>query len=128
MRAAFRTLLAIAVLCAAGCASPEAPVVPRHARLGDSPLPGTIGILVNRGAAGVIVAAVAQGSPAAEAGLHVGDIVLRYNGVSITDSDQFYRMMLDSAPGSTAQVELLRADTVLRLRVPVEQIDTAWRA
>jgi S1-C subfamily serine protease len=54
--------------------------------------------------------------------------VVRYNGVSIKDADQLYRMMLDSAPGSTAQVELLRAGTVHRLDVPVEQIDTAWRA
>jgi S1-C subfamily serine protease len=126
--AAFRTLLAIGVLHAAGCVSPEAPVVPQHARHSDSPLPGTIGIVVKGGTAGVVVAAVKQNSPAADAGLRVGDVVVRYNGVSITDSDQLYRMMLDSAPGSTARVELLRAGTVHRLDVPVEQIDTAWRA
>ena len=126
--AAFRTLLAIGAFCAAGCVSPEAPVVPQHTRHSDSPLPGTIGIVVKGGAAGVVVAAIKQDSPAAGAGVRVGDVVVRYNGVSIKDADQLYRMMLDSAPGSTAQVELLRAGTVHRLDVPVEQIDTAWRA
>ena len=66
--------------------------------------------------------------PAAEAGLRAGDVLLRYNGVPIADGDQFYRMMLDTPPGSTARLELLRAGTVLRVDVPVEQIDTGWRA
>jgi S1-C subfamily serine protease len=126
--AALRSLIAIGVLCAAGCASREAPVVPQQARHSDNPLPGTIGIVVKGNAAGVVVAAVGHNSPAANAGLRVGDVVVRYNGVPITDSDQFYRMMLDSTPGSTARVELLRAGTVQRLDVPVVQVDTAWRA
>ena len=77
--------------------------------------------------AGVIVAAVAVQGPAAEAGVRVGDVVQRYNGVSVVDTLQFYRLMLDSPPGSTVQVELLRDGSVLRIAVPVEETDTAPR-
>jgi len=130
MSAALRAMLAIGSLCAAGCVSPEAPPVVQQPALAQrgSLLPGTIGVVVKAGAAGVVVAAVGENGPAAAAGLRAGDIVLRYNGVSVADSSQFYRMVLESAPGSTAQLELLREGTVHRVDVPVEEIDTAWRA
>jgi hypothetical protein len=35
--------------------------------------------------------------------------------------------MLDSAPGSTVQLELLREGRMHRVDVPVEQIDTTLR-
>jgi S1-C subfamily serine protease len=109
----------------AGCANPEAQQPAVH---DESVVPGTIRILVRREPAGVVVAAVKEDSPAAAAGLRVGDVVTRYNGVSVVDVRQFYRLMVDSPPGSTAQMELLRDGAVHRLHVPVEQIDTTPRA
>lgn len=116
------------VLCAlaAACSSQPAPLAadPLH----DSVVPGTIGVVVVPASAGVIVAAMATEGPAAEAGVRVGDVVQRYNGVSVLDTRQFYRLMLDTPPGSKVQMELLRDGSVLRIAVPVEETDTAPRA
>lgn len=116
------------LLCAlvAACASHEPPPLPA-ASPPDSVVPGTIGVLVAPGSAGVTVAAMAVEGPAAQAGMRVGDVVQRYNGVPVADPRQFYRLMLDSPPGSRVQVELLRDGTVLRIAVPVEETDTAPR-
>jgi S1-C subfamily serine protease len=129
MSAASRLVLAIGMFAATGCVSPDAPPVTREPALAqaESVVPGTIGILVETGPAGVVVAAVGTDGPAAAAGLRVGDVVLRYKGVSVADSRQFYALMLDSAPGSTVQVEFLREGRMHRVDVPVEQIDTAPR-
>ncbi len=115
------------VLCAfaASCASQDPP--PASAPAADSVVPGTIGVLVAPASAGVVVAALAANGPAAEAGIRVGDLVHLYNGVSVLDTRQFYRLVLDSAPGSRAELELLRDGAVVRIAVPVEEMDTAPR-
>lgn len=115
------------LLCAfaAACASHDPPAAPEPAP--DSVVPGTIGVLVAPASAGVSVAAMAAGGPAAQAGVRVGDVVQRYNGVSVLDTRQFYRLVLDSVPGSRAELELLRDGSVVRIDVPVEETDTAPR-
>jgi S1-C subfamily serine protease len=93
----------------------------------DSVVSGTIGVVVAPASAGVVVAALAAEGPAAEAGMRVGDVVQRYNGVSVLDIRQFYRLVLDSAPGSRVELELLRDGSVVRVAVPVKETDTALR-
>ncbi len=113
----------------AGCAQPEAaapPVEPVPA--GESLVPGTIGIIVRPDPAGVVVSAVGPRGPAARSGVRVGDVVVRYNGEPISTPRQFYRLMVDSRPGSVAQLELRREGALHRIDVPVEQIDTMPRA
>jgi len=75
-----------------------------------------------------MVAAVAPDGPAAKAGVRVGDLVQRYNGVSVLDTRQFYRLVLDSIPGSRVELELLRDGSAVRIAVPVNETDTAPRA
>ena len=115
------------LLCAfaAACASHEPP--PASTPTPDSVVPGTIGVFVAPVAAGVAVAAMAADGPAAEAGMRVGDVVQRYNGISVLETRQFYGLVLDSVPGSTAEVELLRDGSVVRIAVPVRETDTASR-
>jgi len=121
------------VLCAfaASCASheplPASETTPATEPTPDSVVPGTIGAVVAAGSTGVVVTAVAADGPAAEAGMRVGDVVQRYNGVSVLDTRQFYRLVLDSAPGSRAELELLRDGSVVRIAVPVKETDTAPR-
>jgi S1-C subfamily serine protease len=93
----------------------------------DSVVSGTIGVVVAPASAGVVVAALADDGPAAQAGMRVGDLVQRYNGVSVRDTRQFYRLVLDSAPGSSAELELLRDGAAIRIAVPVRETDTAPR-
>jgi S1-C subfamily serine protease len=115
------------LLCAfaASCASHEPPPVSEPTL--DSVVPGTIGVVVAPAPAGVVVAAMAADGPAAEAGMRVGDVVQRYNGVSVLDTRQFYRLVLDSAPGSRVELELLRDGSVVRIAVPVKETDTTSR-
>lgn len=115
-------LFAVVALVMAGCASAPTP------RPGaDSLLPGTIGIVVERAPAGVVVSAIGKESPAAAAGLRVGDIIVRYNGAAVSDPRQFYRLVVDSRPGSVARVEVLRDGVPHAVQVPVKQIDTTPR-
>ncbi len=121
------------LLCAfaAACASHEPPPASEATRAAkptlDSVVPGTIGVVVASASAGVVVAAMAADGPAAEAGMRVGDVVQRYNGVSVLDTRQFYRLVLDSPPGTRVELELLREGSVVRIAVPVEETDTALR-
>jgi serine protease Do len=116
------------MLCAfAGACASHEPSVPAAGIAAESVVSSTIGIVVVQGSAGVMVAAVATHGPAAAAGMRVGDVVQRYNGVSLVDTRQFYRLMLDSPPGSRARVELERDGAVRCVEVPVEEIDTTPR-
>lgn len=113
------------VLLLAACAAQPAPepAAVLHASL----LPGSIGVLVKRGADGLVVSAVRQDGPAARAGVRAGDVVLRYNDAAVADLREFNRRVIDSRPGSTARVELLRDGAVHRVEVPVRELDTMPR-
>jgi S1-C subfamily serine protease len=113
------SLLAVSAL-AACAAVPSAP----HE---SSPVPGTLGILVQQAPAGVMVSEVGEGTPAAAAGLRAGDLILRYNGQAVDGTRDLYRRMLESAPGSLAEVEVLRGGQRRRIRVRVEEADTVPR-
>jgi len=94
----------------------------------DSVVPGSIGVTVRQELTGVIVTGVKSNGPAAAAGVRVGDVVLRLNGERVTAPRQFYRLVVDSPPGSVVRLELLRGGAVEVLEVPVEQLDTMPRA
>jgi S1-C subfamily serine protease len=116
-------LLPVLLTLLAACAAPTAPADPGA---GESLLPGSIGVVVARGAQGVVVTELSK--PAEDAGMRKGDLILRYNGISIDDARQFNRLVLDSKPRSTARVELQRQGAVHVLRVPVKELDTVPRA
>ncbi|MCL5742694.1 MAG: PDZ domain-containing protein [Acidobacteria bacterium] len=48
---------------------------------------------------GVEIKNVVEGSPAAKAGLKVGDVVLEYNGEKVEGMEQFMRMVRETPPG-----------------------------
>ena len=109
------------LLFAAVAACAQAPLEQK-----DSVVPGTIGVMVRQQDARVIVAAVGKGS--AERGVHVGDRVLRYNGEAVTSARQFYRLVVDSAPGSLARLEVVREGAARTLELPVRELDLMPRA
>ena len=59
-------------------------------------------------ARGALVSAVETGSPAEKAGLQVGDIILKYNGVAIERSSDLPTLVADTAPGKSAPVQVWR--------------------
>jgi S1-C subfamily serine protease len=93
----------------------------------DSVVPGSIGVTVGQEHASVVVTGVRNNGPAAAAGVRVGDVVLRFNGEPVSASRQFYRLIVDSAPGSVVRLELVRGGAVEVVDVPVGELDTMPR-
>ena len=87
-------------------------VIPLTARLADElRAPQSDGIVVNQ---------LHRDSAAYRAGLEPGDIILSFNGTTISDPSQFVRLVADSAIGSTARVEVLRDGERQTIRIPIE--------
>jgi len=73
-------------------------------------------------ATGAVVTAVEPGSPAAKAGVKVGDIILTYQGKAIDEPSELPRLVGATKPGEKAQLELWRAGKRERLAVTVGEI------
>jgi S1-C subfamily serine protease len=112
-----RALLLLAALAACAQAPVQAP------EQADSVVPGTIGVIVRQDGPAVVVSAARKGSE-----LRVGDVVLRYNGEAVGSPRQFYRLMVDSAPGSVVRLDVRRGGAEQTLEVPVRELDTMPRA
>ncbi|MEQ1867548.1 MAG: PDZ domain-containing protein, partial [Micropepsaceae bacterium] len=94
----------------------------RHARSGEADRFDRSGLWINRDSVGYRIDGVVAGSPAAEAGLHVGDIVLEVDGAaahSISLGDLRDRLR-DGAPGSEVRFKVrsgvVERNTKVRLR------------
>lgn len=73
-------------------------------------------------AAGAIVAAVEPGSPAAKAGVEVGDVIVGFNGQSVDTSAELPPMVASTKPGSNATLKVLRGDKTMTLGVKVGEM------
>jgi S1-C subfamily serine protease len=114
MRAVVLLTVALAACAQAQVQAPEVRRAPE-----DSVVPGTIGVMVRQEGASVVVSGARVGSA-----VWVGDVVLRYNGEAIVSPRQFYRLVVDSPPGSRARVEVRRDGSARTLEVPVRELDT----
>lgn len=90
----------------------------------ESVVPGTISVMVQQAGDKVVVSAVGKDSAA----VRVGDVVVRYNGEAVKTARQFYRLVVDSAPGSRARLELEREGTPYVVELPVRELDLMPRA
>ncbi len=61
---------------------------------------------------GVLLREVASGGPAAEAGLQVGDVILKINGFEINDPQSLRYRVATSGEGKTIKVDYLRKGSV----------------
>ena len=59
-------------------------------------------------ARGVEIRCVDENSPAAKAGLQIGDVVLEYNGEHIEGAEQFTRLIKETPPGRSASLVVWR--------------------
>ncbi len=57
---------------------------------------------------GILVAQVDKGTPADGSTLKVGDVIVKFNGVKITDAQQFRFLVADAGPDNEARLEIWR--------------------
>ena len=73
---------------------------------------------------GALVAKVLPDSPALQAGLKAGDVLLKYNGAELVSSRSLPPLVGDSNPGDTVNLELLRDGRSITVKVEIGTLDT----
>ncbi|MDR3390786.1 MAG: DegQ family serine endoprotease [Sulfuriferula sp.] len=68
---------------------------------------------------GALIAAIEKGSPAAKAGLKVGDVILKFNNQSINRSIELPTLVADTKPGNTIKLQIWRNRAAQELPVVV---------
>lgn len=75
--------------------------------------------------AGALVSSVEKDSAAAKAGIEPGDVILRYNNQEIASSSQLPLLVADTAPGTTARLEVMRNGETRHIDMTVGQFKNA---
>ena len=70
-------------------------------------------------AEGVLIADIVENSPAHEAGIHRGDIVLRVNGVSVNSVVELSREVGLMIPGEEANLGIYRKGKIIEIKVEI---------
>jgi len=68
---------------------------------------------------GALVARMARGSEAYNAGVRPGDVIVSFNGTKIDDPSQLFRLVADAKVGSTANIRVLRNGRTVDIKVPI---------
>ncbi len=74
---------------------------------------------------GIVVAQVSKSSPAERAGVEVGDIIVGYQGKSVTDTGDFRNRVALTPPDSRAELTVLRDGKRRTLKVTIGALDDA---
>ena len=77
---------------------------------------------------GAIVSSVQEGGPAAAADMQPGDVIVRYNGERIENTEDLQSKVVATAPGTTVPVIVLRAGEEVTLNVTIEELDLETEA
>ena len=72
--------------------------------------------------AGALIAQVTDGSPAADSGLIVGDVILSFNGSTVNTSSDLPPLVGNTPVGETVVVELMRNKTPMTLEVIIREL------
>ncbi|MHB0939225.1 MAG: trypsin-like peptidase domain-containing protein [Armatimonadota bacterium] len=72
---------------------------------------------------GVLVDQVAPGKAAEKAGIKEEDVIILFNGVKVTDTDQLVRIIEQTAPGTTVPVVLVREKKQVTVNVTVGSVE-----
>jgi S1-C subfamily serine protease len=74
---------------------------------------------------GAYVAAVSRGSPAADAGLQEGDVILGMDGARFDGDTPFLNQLLAHSPGDTIVLDVQRGDSEVHLQVKLTERATS---
>jgi serine protease Do len=73
-------------------------------------------------ASGALVSQVEDGSPAAKAGLKVGDVITELDGEKVNDSSELQMQVSEKEPGTTIQLGILRNGKSMTIPVTLESL------
>ena len=76
-----------------------------------------------KGRQGALVASVAPGGPAANAGVEPGDVIVQFNGKPVKDRDALVAMVVATAPNTTVPVRVIRDRDERTVNVTVGELD-----
>jgi len=68
---------------------------------------------------GAVVSRMYRNSPAYDAGLRPGDVIVNFNKLPIDDASQFTRMVADAKIGTSADLKVLRNGRLVDLKIPI---------
>jgi serine protease Do len=71
---------------------------------------------------GALIGDVVENGPAAKAGFKPGDVVVEFDGKTVTDSRHLQLTVAETSPGSTVPVEILRNGEKKTLQVAIKQL------
>ncbi len=72
---------------------------------------------------GAVVRSVVPGGPADQAGVRPGDVIIRYNGERIENTEDLQSRVVATRPDTTVPVVVVRADGEVTLQVTIEELD-----
>ncbi len=72
---------------------------------------------------GAVVQQVERGGPAAEADMQPGDVIVRYGGERIENTEDLQSKVVATRPGTSVPVVVLRAGEEITLDVTIEELD-----
>ena len=78
-----------------------------------------LGINANQG---VVVSGTSETSPAREAGLQAGDIILNFNNLPIDNTKNLSRLIAETPIGTKAPMEIWRNQQKMTLTIPIEEM------
>jgi Do/DeqQ family serine protease len=74
---------------------------------------------------GALILRMSNRSPAYQAGLRPGDIIVAFDETAVEDSSHFMRLLSDSEIGSTVSLTVFRESRKLTMKVPIVQRSTS---
>jgi S1-C subfamily serine protease len=77
--------------------------------------------------AGALIKTVSDGSPADEAGLQVGDVILGVDSTGVSDATQLIATLAQREPGESIDVTFMRGGRPLRVAVELSEFKTGER-
>ena len=72
---------------------------------------------------GAVVQQVERGGPAAEADMQPGDVIVRYGGERIENTEDLQNKVVATRPGTSVPIVVLRAGEEVTLDVTIEELD-----
>ncbi|MEP6782349.1 MAG: Do family serine endopeptidase [Acidobacteriota bacterium] len=72
---------------------------------------------------GALVGTVTHGKPAAKAGIEPGDVILEFNGKPVKNRDELVATVVNTRPGTTVPVKLLRDKVEKTVSLTVDELD-----